>query len=413
MKHVFNVHSASELAKTLGGVPWIEALAAQDGWPSPFVAEYPFGSFVFENGEYVVPCHGTHSPCDECGKLSDALDRHKLVFACGIDSSRGLEVFLPDPDPDQRPTPLRMLAVTEPFGLFELIDKLNGNQPGSAWKVSAGARTWFFLNAMGDAKIPRVFNKLYRPKNPYPPKNEDDDWYRVLAVARAISTWKVRVAFFPVPDNAKSEALVELYRVAWEQSAHLRDAASDTARLRRTLSKSSLKRLPPYLPSLAYLLGATRGHLPVMAPAARFGEFHGPTEDIVKVLGRLHPRHNFVHALVPIHLRPEDTSAGFYSFRHPPHPSLVRRDETPGNIQGDWHALWNSTSKESVADCFDVSWSLDFVQAGRSSGPTDPLRTVISNSEYSHECGQDAMGEALDEALKSPFFSACVVLSRK
>ena len=351
--------------------------------PSIFRARYPYGGLIVDKGQFRPPC-GT----DQCSVCEDLLrETNFSSIPLSFVLTNAAEVHLVREGADFDSIPLRIMSRGEPFGVFEVLDRLLGTADARPpWSVSSGSRSVVIVAPIGDRRLPRAFS------TPVEWTKNDTHWRLVQEVNQWEQAWCTEVVFFPsaflhkLSERKKhnDKLFTLLLRVGWQQSSTLRHGSSREAELRRVYLDGPAKSVAGQMPELQqfatvqHLFEIADGSFPGFVPChdsnCSLGPFMKFSEHLKNALsaiaGKTKTSDNGTYRpliLHPRHLQKPGDFA-YYSFRRPTvasaaNESAIRNfSELPYEIKRCVDMLAKQLPHRG---CIDLERTRYFAQSGR------------------------------------------------
>jgi len=366
-------------------IPIMKRLEANKRKPYFFVATYPYGELLVDNGSFRLPS-GSKSLNTNDETLNDL--KYSPIPLCLV-LDRSVEVFVERaagyscPDEElrgsiKRTVPLSMIGRGELFGVFESLDTIfnveQRRQP--PWSVSSGAHTVVVLTQLGNKDL---IDKLSRNVGAYIPDGKGrPDWELIQCVNNSkkfmAKRWEVKVLIFPswITQSGEDFALLQniIAQSGWMQTVTIRDYLIEEAAVAEFYMRDGAgsqakdsNELYHYF-TVRHLLALSKGDLPALNVATAESAQAGPFALFQAELLETGMMRYFPVIFQPVRLS-DDNRVGFYSVTMPTLLAPVP-NATPWSRE-KWkflqaialaiHALKHSSLEKA---CFDKTNSMFF-----------------------------------------------------
>lgn len=288
---------------------------------------YPWGSNIIEQGKLFLPTKDKGLVSIDSPEVPEFI--RKQLNYCPIPLSlileRDNEVFV---ETNSRVIPLNHLKPGEFFGIFEIMNKLNNTDTGSAiiWSVSAGSRSVFMLPKISEAGGHKRIQKEFNIKKDAPTSLEQhyaifkDITSRVCSADR----WHNTILIFTDSwfQNNKNAVWANfnkyLFKVCWIQMQLLRDATAFSllwALFVEAINNRNLKPRPYLIDTIKYLVSVANGSGVAFKPLE--DESSMPARVIQNAFTEIYQLPNYIPTLMHSCKLNENNKMIYYSLTFP------------------------------------------------------------------------------------------------
>jgi len=293
---------------------------------SLYVAEYPYGETILEEGTFFFPTiKGETAPLSSERVEPEIQSKFKYAhfgLPSGIVLDKSYELFV-----DTQYRNLTWLLVTpgSVIALWKTLDPLPSMHPIKMYSIKAGARNIFLLPNVGDLAYHKNLKRDFGIKQP-PPKTLQDQWEIFKRIAHhpdVNSNWRTKILFFTdswiesiLHDEKWINLKFYLINSAWNSCRYERNQMHYDLALSWACANRNLKPNPYLLDTLKHLLMMSAGTAPGFVPA--IDEIAAPIKAIQKAYVESYGIRKYIPTILhPFHFDISEKRPVYYSMQYP------------------------------------------------------------------------------------------------
>lgn len=312
------------------------------------LARYPYSSSIVHKGQMTLydpkqpnKSVAPHEHSDP--KIANGLNYTPIPL--GLLLNKSCEVFV---NACGRTVPLNLLYPGEIFGVYEVLDLLNGCLHPSMCSLSAGARSAFMLPKITDTNGNRRIKKEFGINHPIP-KNLNEHWLTFSNIVNQHpfqDYWSCEILYFCAPwyeheptDMAWLKFRCYLYKHGWQQSSYARREETCGMILQALVMQAMQQRIRPKLHVLDHvkqLVAISTSTVPGFVPADE-DELLLPSKLLKKIYVEVYGLKSYLPTIMQPQIlnKSKNMATVYYSLAHPTMMECAIATDNPQALMSD------------------------------------------------------------------------------
>lgn len=305
----------------------ISAIPSQEH-PALYLASYPFGELILEQGLFHLPYQKRFVPTDDPSLPSElAHDLNYGPMPMIMTLNKSSEIFLALHD---RTYPLHFMKTGQLFGLWSLLDtnEFASSYHRGMWSIAAGARTIFLVPKVMDYGSHSRMQRQLQLSEAYPPHTLFNQGPVFADIARAETmncSWQSQILIFGRgwADALNAKKWPDLYHLLlqreWDDTLFLRNHLSIEIVWQVLAQAQAHTRLKPnvyVIDTVKHLMNIAINTLPGFVPLSQDYDHIAP----IQVIQNAYLDYYGLKQYIPTLMAPgyvKDHPAVYYSFLYP------------------------------------------------------------------------------------------------
>jgi len=290
--------------------------------------KYPFGKMIFNNGIVNIANRFHQLASIKDYSVLDTVKKNLTyrIIPMGLVLDKSIEIYI---ETMARVIPLTIVRPGQLFGVWETFDPPKSYFNRTAWTITSGGRSLFFLQNISEASKFKKIKKMFGLRAPIP-KSFKDHWQTLIKIYQSPyfkTEWESDILFFTKKWqerlNTKNDWITlqnYLYKVCWEQSRFWRLASMWTfiwQQFAQELKAKNIAYSPYQLETVKHIITCGVGALPIFKPLDQSNDL-APVTAFKEIFAKQYESNYFPTLMGTFHFSMHvPNTFGYYSINEP------------------------------------------------------------------------------------------------